>query len=179
MCLSLLQLHSSLTLCSLWLPRTQCWAFWHRSSEGSSPGMCWHWGRCSGGSTPGLGPWCRVSRVQGHSAKIKLIPVLLDALAAPTALTSQRVSWPSPEVGRRWETWWQSPGLKLGSGGSIGHGDCLWRVVQLWDRSPGQDISVGGLGLGWLSCSVGRGCWTSTSNDHLHHHCSCTWPMPW
>lgn len=38
--------------------------------------------------------------------------------------------------------------------------------------------SVGGLGLGWLSCSVGKGCWTGTSNDHLHHHCGCTWLCP-
>lgn len=70
----------------------------------------------------GFNTWDRAAGCPGSRDKVpKPIPVLLDALTAPTALTSQRAS--SPEVGRSWETWWQPLGLKLGLGGSNGHGD--------------------------------------------------------
>lgn len=101
-----------------WLPWTQCWRFQHCNSEGLSPRDLLTLGRLLWG----FNTWDQGAGCPGSRDKVpKLIPVLLDALTAPTALTSQRAS--SPEVGRSWETWWQLLGLKLGLGGSNGHGD--------------------------------------------------------
>lgn len=94
MSLSQPQLHSSLSSAPFGFPGL-CWGFQHCSSAGLSPRDVLALGTLLWGFNTWAG-----TQAQGHSAKTELMPVLSDALAAPIALTSQRASWPSPEVGK-------------------------------------------------------------------------------
>lgn len=64
-----------------------------------------------------------------------------------------------------------------------GTSPCPWRVVQLWDRSPGQDTSIRGrFGVQMAKLQCGKRMLEGNSNDHLQHHCGCTRPWgrwPW